>query len=764
MAGGTFHGPTAFQVGDHNTQHSHFHTAPRAPVSLPHQVGVVPSRAQSFLERAEAGALREAFSSGGSAVSCQVLAGMGGAGKTQLAADHALRAWSEGGLEVLMWVTATARTAIVDAYAHAAADLCGADLGDPEQAAEAFLAWLQAKNHRWLIVLDDLTDPADLRGLWPPDRPEGRTLVTTRRRDAVLTGTRRKRIDVGLFTTGDATRYLAATLAAHGRSEPVDELVGLAEDLGHLPLALSQAAAYVTDQALDVAAYRSLLSDRALTPSLPGPGALPDDQRGPLTATWTLSVDLADRQDPAGVARPLLALASMLDAHGILESVLTSRPARDYLAANSTRTPPRRKWWRWASPPRAVTGQEVHQSARLLHRLNLIDHTPQSPHQSVRVHALVQRTTRESLASCDYEEGAHAAADALLCVWPKVERDTDLAQALRANTAALAAHASSTGCLDRPHTHHVLFRAGNSLGNFGQASAAADYFQRQRAASTTHLGADHPYVLSLRHDAVYWRGKAGDAASATPACADLLEDRLRVLGPNHPHTLATRGSLAHLRAQGGDAAGAVSEFARLLDHMVRVLGPDHPNTLAVRGNLAENRGAAGDAPGAAAAFAQLLNDTIRVLGSDHPNTLATRSSLAGWHGRAGDANGAAVACAAVLDDHLRILGPDHPDTLATRSNLAHWRGEAGAAAEAASAFADLLGDVTRVLGPDHPQTLVARGNLARWRAQQGEAATFADVLDDMVRLLGPDHPHTLVVRDNLAQWQKQNSQGPGASA
>lgn len=41
-----------------------------------------------------------------------------------------------------------------------------------------------AESCRWLIVLDDVTDPADLNGLWPPASPHGRILVTTRRRDA----------------------------------------------------------------------------------------------------------------------------------------------------------------------------------------------------------------------------------------------------------------------------------------------------------------------------------------------------------------------------------------------------------------------------------------------------------------------------------------------------------------------------------------------------------------------------------------------------
>ncbi|MFI9307465.1 hypothetical protein [Streptomyces triculaminicus] len=60
-------------------------------------------------------------------------------------------------------------------------------------------------------MLDDVADPADLGGvggrlsLWPPARPYGRTVLTTRRRDAALPG---RRIDQGL--AGDTAGAAAA--------------------------------------------------------------------------------------------------------------------------------------------------------------------------------------------------------------------------------------------------------------------------------------------------------------------------------------------------------------------------------------------------------------------------------------------------------------------------------------------------------------------------------------------------------------------------
>ncbi|MFD3622554.1 tetratricopeptide repeat protein [Streptomyces sp. NPDC058676] len=750
--------------------------APQEPAPWPHQVGVIPPRAHSFQHRAEADRLRAAVEGGGTAVLSQVLTGMGGVGKTQLAADYARAAWEEAGLDVLVWVTASARSPVVTGYAQASVELCRADPDDPEQAAKKFLGWLQpkasAKPCRWLIVLDDVADPDDLRGLWPPTSPYGRTLVTTRRRDAALIGEGRRRIEVGLFTEGEAVAYLTTSLAAHCRVEPVDQLTALASDLGYLPLALTQAAAYLIDSGLGVAAYCDLLADRATRLADTAPDRLPDEQAVAVAAAWSLSLDRADRLRPVGLARPMLQLAALLDANDIPQQVLTSEPALTHLAQHRTRTGPARartrKWWpgkRQRSPAQAAR-EEAIGALRALHRLSLIDHTPTAAHPAVRVHQLIQRATRDALTPREFDQLARTAADALAAVWPEIERDTSLAQALRANTDALTGHAEDA--LYRPDAHDVLYRNGNSLGASGQVTAARHHFHHLATTARHHLGSDHPDTLIARHKLAVWQGYAGDAAGAAAAFAELLDDQLRVHGPDHPDTLDARSDLAYWRGEAGDAAGAAAAFAELLDDRLRAQGPDHPSTLSTRHGLASWRGEAGDAAGAAAALAELLDDRLRAQGPDHPDILSTRHGLALWQGYAGDAAGAAAAFAELLDDRLRAQGPDHPDTLITRHNLAYWRGEAGDAAGAAAALAELLDDRLRALGPNHPDTLSTRHGLASWRGEAGDAAgaaaALAELLDDQLRVHGPDHPDILSTRHNLAYWRGEAGDAAGAAA
>ncbi|MGW2747449.1 hypothetical protein [Streptomyces sp. NPDC001450] len=104
--------------------HHHYYGARRPAAAWPHQVGVIPPRAGCFQTRAEVVRLREALTGGRAAVLVgqdtahgQVLAGMGGVGKTQLAADYARTAWQTGELDLLVWITASNATAVASGYA-----------------------------------------------------------------------------------------------------------------------------------------------------------------------------------------------------------------------------------------------------------------------------------------------------------------------------------------------------------------------------------------------------------------------------------------------------------------------------------------------------------------------------------------------------------------------------------------------------------------------------------------------------------------------
>ncbi|MGW0948112.1 FxSxx-COOH system tetratricopeptide repeat protein [Streptomyces sp. NPDC002623] len=750
---------------------------PQPPGAVCRVLGDVPLEADCFVPRPGLRARVETAATGGTvALSQVVLTGMGGVGKTQLAARHARTAIDSGQVDLVLWVTAASRTAVADAYADAASRLLGAGREDP-QAASEFLNWLRLgpgtadggprPGLRWLVVLDDVPYTAAVRGLWPPHVPHGQTLVTTRFRDVSLLRAGSRRVEVDRFTSAEAVSYLTAKLEALGRADDLAQLTGLAEDLGRLPLALSQAVPFMHALHLDCAGYRTRLAGRAqtLTTVLPTDIGLPDDQNKTVAAAWDLSIDRADRQPRRGLARPLLHVLSLLDPNGVPAPVLDSPPVRSYLATH--RTP--------LSDPDAPVRQpgdepgevgDIGEVLRNLEQFSVIDCASDNPHRAVRVHQLIQRAVREQLSPEHRDQVARAAADALTAAWPDVERDTDLAAALRANTAVLAGHAGEA--LYRPVTHPVLGRSGTSLGTSGQVGAARDYYQHLAEQAVAHLGEHRPDTLLFRQQAARWQGEAGDVAGAAAALTDVLAEQRRHLDADHPDLLASRNSIAYTKALAGDLAGAVADFIDVLDDTRRVLGDDHPDTLLLRNNLARFRGEAGDPATAVTEFQELLEDQKRLLGDHDSDTLMTLNNLAYQQVMAGDICTATATFAELLDVRSQVLGADHPHTLDTRNNVAYLQARAGDVVGAASAFARLAEDSARIRGAGHPATLQVRSHLAQCWGQAGDAVRAATALDDIVRdcvrLLGREHPHTLKSWSFLAEWRVRAGDPSGAAA
>jgi hypothetical protein len=731
----------------------------------------VPRAAGWFQDREVAAGLREAAEQDGTVVLTQVLAGMGGTGKTQLAAAYARWAWREGA-GLLVWVNAVSRDAIVAAYADAtlALGLPGADPRDPERSAQAFLAWAETTTSCWwLVVLDDVQQPGDLTGLWPPAAESaagGQVLVTTRLREAAFVGTGRRTVQVPVFSSAEACSYLQKQLGDRATREQAEEL---ARALGMLPLALAQAAAYIRDADITIGRYLELLATRRLRDVVPEPGHLTDDHQRIITATWELSVDRASRARPAGLARPLLQLASVLDPAGIPQTVLNSPPALDYLSGYLPEP----------AQSRQVSADMVDEALRVLHRHSLIDHDRAAAYREVRVHQLVQRATRDNLAAQPglgpdlYAALTETAADALLAVWPEIERDglgqirranasaliqvastspwdpgtRDLSRQLRAGTDAAGRHASEP--LWTPGGYHVLLAVtGTSLGSAGQVAGAAAYFERLHAQAVQRLGPDHRYTLAALGNQAVWLAEGGDAAGVTIA-RQLVDARQRTLGPRHPDTLTARHTLAHARHKAGDLEDAAADLESLLADRMVILGADHPDTLTTRHNLARSRGdlalrRGADLAGVVAEYAKILTDTRRILGNDHPDTLSARHELALWRSLAGDPDRAAAEFAQLSVDRVRVLGADHPHTLKTRNELAAATGRAGDPVAARAEFTSVLAERLRVLGPDHPDTLNTRLHLIDVSADAGPAAPAAiaeleALLGDILRVLGPDH-------------------------
>jgi hypothetical protein len=646
------------------------------------------------------------------------LCGMGGAGKTSVAVEYAYRHLA--GCGVVWQFAAEQPAALAAGFGELCAQLGVSDApaaGDPVVQVHAALA----RRPDWLLIFDNVPSPAAMRGTLPP-AGSGWVVITSQ--FAHWPG--EQALEVPVLDRATAAAFLLTRTGA-AETEAADELAG---ELGGLPLALEQAAAYMTAAGRSIAEYLGLFRQRrAELLGLGDPAGY--DKR--VTTTWALAFAELGQSAPAV---GLLRFAACCAAEDIpLHLLLQPRPglAESFGAEVASLLVPLLE--------DALARDEAVARVR---RYSLIS----APRNGlVSVHRLVQAITWAQMPADEaaaWRQAAAAMIDAALpddpghpMAWPV------FAVLLPHAQAALAPVSDGMG------------KIAGYLGSIGNYATARNLQQQILDARVMEFGDKHPRTLSARAYLAQWTGEAGDAAAARDQFAALLPALERVLGAEHPRALDARGNLARWTGQAGDAAAARDQFAALLPVFQRALGAWHPGTLTARDRLANWTGQTGGAAAARDQYAALVQALELVRGAEHLGTLTARGRLARWTGEAGDKLAARDQFAALLPVFERVLGAEHPRTLDVGADLANWTGEAGDALAARDQFAALLPVFERVLGAEHPRTLVVRADLAYWTGEAGDALAardqFAALLPVLERISGSEHPRTLDVRGHLAQ-------------
>jgi tetratricopeptide (TPR) repeat protein len=653
----------------------------------------------------------------------------GGIGKTSLAAALALASAQDRTAQLVLWIAATGRDAVISGYAHAQHELDQVPYRgeSPDSAAVRILDWLARTDVPWLVVLDDLGDPAALDGLWPTG-PAGRVIVTTGRLDAAAAAPNPRAARIGAFSPREALAHLSARLQ-QGDPGQRTGAVELATELECVPAALGHAGAFIAATGVDCRHYRAQFSERRQVLAHAFPGSF----SSALAATWSLSCEFADRLPPSGMAWRALALTSMLATHGIPGAVLTSQAARAYLAGP-------------ARPP--ADAAEVRSALYNLARTGLVTISDRSAARTVWVHEVVQALTRRHLPAAEGGHAAQAAADALAEVWQGQEVGPMAAQAMRDCTAALRQIAGTF--LWEPQCHPVLLAAGQSLTAEGMTGPAVTYWRGMLGFSRRTLGEEHPQTIHIRERLAAACEMSGDHQTAIAAYEDALGGQGETGDPGNQN-IRDRLTRSYL------AAGLADDAIQLAEAAVREceqkLGPDHPDTLAAHASLANAFLRAGQLNQAATTYRQVTARSEQVLGSNHPATIGARASLVEVYQAAGRYKEAIALGKRILAERERSQGADHPDAIATRAILAAAYRGATKHKDALRLYERVLADRERGQGADHPDTILARNEVAlsclTTRKLALAIAQYERALADSQRALGNDHPITKSTQQSL---------------
>ena len=173
---------------------------------------------------------------------------LGASGKTQIAVMLAETLWRSGAVDMVVWISATSRSAVLSGYVQAWVAATGIEpTGTAESVAAQFVSWLAKTSQPWLVVLDDLPNVDELDGLWP-EGPAGRLLITSTQ-STVAAGRHRTRVfPVGFFSVREALGCLTERLSVNPAQR--HGAIDLIEALGREPLALAQAAAVIANSTL----------------------------------------------------------------------------------------------------------------------------------------------------------------------------------------------------------------------------------------------------------------------------------------------------------------------------------------------------------------------------------------------------------------------------------------------------------------------------------------------------------------------------------
>ena len=670
------------QFGDHNVQVNLFAgEPPRGPVVA----GSIPQAPAAFQSRDDLMAQLRAAGPGVSVV--RAVTGMRGVGKTQLAAAYA-RECVNAGWRLVAWVNAETTAEILNGLAAVADRLRIEKPGiDLEAIGTEVRNRLEADGDRCLIVFDNVTDLTALRP-YVPAAGKSQVVITSTAQAATGLG---KPLPVDVFSEEESLAFLAERTSRDDPSGAAE----LAADVGHLPLALAQAAAMIAGQRLTYGKYLERLRSFPVRDYLtPGDGE--PYPRGAAEAIL-LAEDALTAADSTGRCGTILGVVSLLSAAGV---------SRDLLAATEP----------------AATDEAL---GRLANASLL---TFSGDGATVSAHRLVARVTRERMAhdgilSVTGDQACELLAVAIESLREPWQRRAVTREVIQHVTALNTHLSGKLGDNDGELAEELVSARGWALwflNQLGDSPALAVRLGESQVADCARLlGESHLVTLSSRSNLASAYRSAGMVAEAIPLFERTLADHTRVHGESHLETLTSRVNLASAYVSAGRAAQAVPLFERTLADCERVLGESHPNTLTARVNLASAYQSAGMVAEAVLLYERTLADCERVLGESHPNTLIAWLNFAIVVRDAGRVEEAVALTERVLADCERVLGESHPNTLTCRNNLADAYRVAGRWDEAISLYLDALQRMEQVFGGEHPSTIRVRDNLviARREAQ-----------------------------------------------
>jgi len=635
--------------------------------------------------------------------------------KSQIAIEYAYRLRKECPKTWIFWVNAgsSARFELSYRAIAAAVKLPGGDEPKTDILGLVF-RWLESDDSGdWLMILDNADDASvffsqcgaevpqmgeqmqhtTALSAYLPQNSRGSILVTSRNRDAGfrLGGREDRIVKVERMGEADSKALLRKKLPNDQSTE--DEWKGLVEALECLPLAITQAAAYIAVKApgMTISKYlryfRHNEKHQVSLLSKDG-GDLRRDPEVPnaVVITWQISFDQIKKQNLP--AADLLSRMCVLDRQGIPRFLFCQDDDSDAL--------------------------DFEDAIGTLIAFSFV--AAEKDGDIFQMHPLVQLSTKKWLE-------AHG----------EIEKRKEDVLSLLSDKFPNGEHANWKICEAlEPHTRTVL-----------------GYLYTPQRCRLERAEILHNSASYARARGNY--GRAGDRIK------EAIDAREELLGRDNPKTLSSLGLLVSVLNGQGWWKKAEELAVQVMETSKRVLGEEHPDTLKSIQKLSLTYWNQGRSKEAEELEGQVMKTRKRLLGEEHLDTLSSMANLASTYRNQRRLEEAEKLDVQVMKTRKRILGEEHPDMLSSMANLALTYRSQGRWKEAEELEVQVMETSKRVLGEEHPATLVSMNNLAgtwKFQGRHNEAVKLltecAEVMKDK---LGTNHPHAKAVLKTLGHWQ-----------
>jgi tetratricopeptide (TPR) repeat protein len=514
--------------------------------------------------------IRKRFTRGGRADRAQAISGLGGIGKTQTAAEYAYRYRDE--YQAVLWLDADSPLALKTGCGELARRLhLPYPENDLDQAVVALKQWL-ATQPGWLLIFDNADDP-DVVKPFLPGTEHGHILITSRAQDFEDLGII-KPVQLEQWPVEDAAAFL---LKRCGREDADAKERGAAAQIAHeldgLPLALEQAAAYIsTGHGLPFRRYLESYRSEGLKRLEARRPALGDHPRS-VVSTWAANFDAVQKESPA--AADVLRLSAFLAPDAVPFELLTEG----------------------ASEVGPEVGAALNQAddaplvvddlLKRLDRFSLIRIDGQA--QTYSIHRLVQEVLKAAMDDTTRRLWAERAVRAINRTFPSPDGHLlPLCGQLLPHALAVA-HWIKPDHIQSDEARSLLRNAGWYLAEQAQFAEAETLFREVLKIADSVFGLDHPEKATSLNELATQLQSQGKLREAEQLSRKALEIRQRANGPDGMDMARSLNNLGYiLLLQGGTKLPeAESLFRQSLGILEQAPVPNENELGRTRNNLAE---------------------------------------------------------------------------------------------------------------------------------------------------------------------------------